>query len=299
MPIRIANAPVSWGVDIIESGPRPNYEDFLDQLKRAGYEGTELGPYGYLPTEPGTLKTALDHHALTLTSAFVGLPLKEPSIDLTALRRSAALLRQVGAKHVVLADVLWPERVAVAGRVEETGVALDDESWSNVVKNVTDACGVALDYNLRPVFHHHVGTYIETHRELARLIQETPAGVCFDSGHYVYGGGDPLEAMREFETRIEYIHWKDVDPECLALARGRKLSFAEGVTQGVFCPLGDGCVPFHKLLGQLETAGYDGWIVVEQDVDTRVASVDPFESAKASRQYVSRLMSSEEPRSTV
>ncbi len=288
MPIRVANAPVSWGIMEVEgwSPPFP-YATFLDELRGAGYEGTELGPYGYLPTDAVALRAELDRRSLALTSAFVPLRLKEPDAELEPLRRAGQLLRALGARYVVLADALWPEREAAAGRAENSGVGLSGRDWRIVADNLHAAADLAASLGLRPVFHHHTGTYIETPAEIERLLESSSLGLCLDTGHYAYGGGDPVEAVERFGRRVEYLHFKDVDPARLDAARRSKLGFLDGVRAGIFCPLGAGSVRFPDLLQSLERIGYDGWAVVEQDVDaTRAGGPTPLESARASRQYL-------------
>ena len=293
MGIRFANAPVSWGVDIMDWGVRPPYAKFLDELKTAGYEGTELGPYGYLPTDVSELKDQLQKRLLTLTSAFVGLRLKDPAADVDKVTKVAELLGWAGAEYLVLADTLWPEREAVAGRAGESGIQLNREGWAHAASNVRKACQVARDNGLRPVFHHHAGTYIETPEEVSRLSELTGIGICLDTGHYAYGGGDPVEGAKSLGGRMEYMHWKDVSAEKLAAVRREHLSFRQAVSAGVFCPLGVGSVEFPRLLDYLKTTHYDGWIVVEQDVDVGDESApSPFESACKSRKYLRSIVHS-------
>ena len=291
MRIRAANAPVSWGIMEVEGwGPSMPYTSYLEELLDAGYEGTELGPYGFMPTEARELAPQLTDRSLSLISAFVPLHLKEPGLDLTPARQVGKLLSELGASHMVIADALWPEREAVAGRAPEGGVYLEDADWRQVVSNIGTVCDVAAELNLRCVFHHHAGTYIETPDEVKRLLESTPIGLCLDTGHYVYGGGDPVDAVRTFDERVEYLHFKDVDPERLGEARRSKLGFLDGVRAGVFCELGRGCVRFTDLLRELDRIDYDGWAVVEQDVDLANAKQRPLECAKASRSYLrSRL----------
>ena len=288
MKIRVANAPVSWGIMEVEGWSPPlAYATFLDELKAAGYEGTELGPYGYLPTDPRTLRSELEGRSLTLTSAFVPLRLKQPGADLTEARPVGVLLRDLGARYLVLSDALWPEREAVAGRVEQSHIRLTDTEWRTLAENVRAVSEMAAGLGLRCVFHHHVGTYIETPGEVARLLDITDVGLCLDTGHYAYGGGDPVEAVRTFGRRVEYLHFKDVDPIRLRAANEARLSFLDGVRAGAFCELGAGCVRFPNLLAELDRIGYDGWAVVEQDIDaSKPGSRTPFESARASREYL-------------
>jgi len=288
MRIRVANAPVSWGIMEVEgwSPPLP-YATFLDELEASGYQGTELGPYGYLPSEPEALRGELDRRSLALTSAFVPLRLKVPGVDLDPARRVARLLQALGARYLVLADALWPEREAVAGRVEKTGPRLTEADWAVVAANIGAVVEMAAGFELRCVFHHHAGGYVETPAEVGRLLESTRVGLCLDTGHYVYGGGDPVEAVATFGARVEYLHFKDVDPARLGTARRCRLDFLGGVRAGVFCELGSGCVRFPELMEGLRGIGYDGWAVVEQDVDAaRPGAPSPRESALASRQYL-------------
>lgn len=260
---------------------------FLDELKNAGYDGTELGPYGYLPTDAELLGAELRQRSLALISAFVPLRLKEPNTDLEPVRQVGRLLGALGARHVVLADALWPEREAVAGRVEETEVQLTFNQWVTLARNLGTASEAAAAFGLRCVFHHHAGSYIETPREIARLLEFSDIGLCLDTGHYIYGSGDPVEAVERFGPRVEYLHFKDVNAERLADARQAKLGFLDGVRTGVFCPLGAGCVRFLELMQSLERIGYDGWAVVEQDVDTSGQSATtPFQDAWVSREFL-------------
>lgn len=287
MRILPANAPVSWGIMEIEGWSPPLlYTQFLDELKSAGYQGTELGPYGFMPPRAEEVDGQLRRRSLSLISAFVPLRLKEPGLDLAPLRRVGRLLRALRARHIVLADALWPEREAVAGRVDESPVRLTEDEWKIVEENLTAACRAAAKFGLRPVFHHHAGSYIETPAEIERLLGVTKAGLCFDTGHYVYGGGDPVDAVRLFGRRVEYLHFKDVNADRLEEVRSAGLGFLDGVRAGVFCELGAGCVSFPQLMRELDRIGYDGWAVVEQDVDPTGSSKSPLACALASREYL-------------
>ncbi len=292
MPIRAANAPVSWGIMEVEDwSPHLAPGIFLDELALAGYEATELGPYGYLPTDPEALGVELRLRSLALVSAFVPLRLKEPGLDLQPAREVCTLLAAMGARHLVLADALWPEREAVAGRADSAGPSLTASQSRTVTENVGRVVEMAASFSLRGVFHHHAGTYIETPDEVARLMESTSAGLCLDTGHWVYGGGDPVEAVERYGTRVEHLHLKDVNPAALAEARRASLGFLDGVRAGVFCELGAGCVRFPELRARLEDIGYDGWAVVEQDVDTAggFSLRAPFENARAGRKYLRRV----------
>ncbi len=277
------------------SPPIP-YAKVLDEIAATGYQATELGPYGYLPTDAARLREELARRSLALTSAFLPLNLKERAgvkKELERARVVGKLLAECGARYLVLSDHMSPERMACAGWVEASGVALSAEDWKTVAANVRAAAAVAADMGLRSVFHHHVGSYIETPAEVERLLDEVDSrdlGLCLDTGHYYYGGGDPAEAVRRHGRRVEYLHLKDVNPQALEAARRERLGFLEGIRRGVFCGLGHGAVDFPALKRELDAIGYDGWAVVEQDVDANDPAAPPAaEGARASHEFLRSL----------
>jgi inosose dehydratase len=293
MAIKTGTAPVSWGIFEVEgiSSQQP-YNEVLDEMQRAGYNGTELGPYGYFPTEPENLMAELSARDLQLVSAFVPIPLAEPkrhAAGFDEALRVANLLAASGARLIVLADVMTKSRMAVAGSVNEQRDGMNDEQWqcaAQILTRVTEACR---ELGLDSVFHHHAGTYIETPREIERLceaVDERLLGLCLDTGHYFYGGGDPVEVVRKYGSRIRHLHLKDVQPPVLETVRREGVDFIEAVRRGVFCELGDGAVDFPKVIESLTTNGFTGWAIVEQDTDVSQEGVDPFASAVRSRQYL-------------
>src|SRR5258708_883298 len=203
--LRFANAPVSWGIMEVEgwSPPIP-YAQVMDEIAGCGYQATELGPYGYYPTDPAKLCDELARRKLTLTSAFVPLKLKDRAgveSQIAQTRVVGKLLADCGANYLVLSDHMWPERMACAGWAKEAGIALGAAEWKTVAESARAVAQAARDLGLRCVFHHHVGTYVETPEEVAILMHETDSrdlALCLDTGHYFYGGGDPLDAVRKF-----------------------------------------------------------------------------------------------------
>jgi inosose dehydratase len=292
MAIRVATAPVSWGVMEVEGfGGQKPFGEVLDEMKRAGYDGTELGPYGFLPTDPKALRAELSSRRLALLGAFVPLPLATPARHDAGYQEAlkvGRLLADCGAGYVVLADEMSETRMSVSGRVSESD-GLSDPQWraaAALVSRTAAACG---EMKLRAVFHHHVGTYVETPQELERLCALTDPdllGICFDTGHYYYGGGDPVEAVRKYRKRIRHLHFKDVRPNVLEAARRDKIGFLDAVRRGIFCELGEGGVDLPAVVRELNAAGFDGWSVFEQDVDPRDPNIRPFESAARSRKYL-------------
>jgi inosose dehydratase len=275
MTIHLASAPVSWGIYEFEGiTPKFPYTRVLDEIRDTGYTGTDLGPWGYLPTDADVLRAELDARGLQLLSAFVPVKLVDANAHAAgaeAALKVGRLLAALGARCIVLADDNGsvPELVAQAGR--RTGSALDDAGWQVVARGVnTIAQRVADETGLRTVFHHHCAGYVETPDETRRLLEKTDAsiGLCFDTGHWHYAGGDAVAGMREFDERIHILHLKDCQPRIAAECRASAADYFAAIAAGVFCPLGEGEVDFPGVIAEMEKLGYDGWAVVEQDILT-------------------------------
>jgi hypothetical protein len=172
MSIRVASAPVSWGVmEVAGFEGRQTYGEVLDEMVQAGYEGTELGPYGFLPAEPARLKAELSRRGLALVGAFVPLPLATPERHEAGFQeamKTADLLAKSAAPFVVLADEMSPARMAVAGRVTAND-GLTSAQWNGAAKLLMRTAEECNRRGLRAVFHHHVGTFVETPDEVERL----------------------------------------------------------------------------------------------------------------------------------
>jgi len=297
MSLRIATAPVSWGIFETEAGRwHRSYNEVLDEMVEAGYAGTELGPYGFLPTDPRQLQAELSSRGLHLVSAFVPIPLGDPDRHAEGVAdalRVADLLAACGARLIVLADSMTPRRRAIAGRVADEGDGLSDEQWERAADVLTEIARACARRGLRTAFHHHAATFVETPGEIARLlslVEPDVMGLCLDTGHYVYGGGNPEEAVKRYGSRIWHLHVKDVHQTVLEAVRYERVEFLDAVRRGVFCELGQGMVNIPAVLAALARVGYDGWVVVEQDVDVRQPGVDPLASARRSRAYLRTIV---------
>lgn len=287
MGIKIGTAPVSWGIMEVKGYEgQKSYGDVLDEMAKAGYEGTELGPYGFLPTEPKRLTSELSARGLRLISAFVPIPLSEPeryNDSSQETMRVAELLVQSGAPLIILAGAIARRR---RGKLTES-------QWENAATVLMRIARACKDLGLRTAFHPHADTFVETPYEIERLCALTDpdlVGLCFDTGHYAYGGGDPLDGILKYGSRIWHLHLKDVRPAVLESARSKRLGLLEAIRHGVFCELGEGAIDFPKVIQSLLACGYDGWAVVEQDVDAAQPGVRPFESALRSRTYLRNVL---------
>ena len=294
--MRIGNAPVSWGVFEVESGgAQLAWPRVLDEIAATGYEGTELGPWGYLPGEPARLGAELSRRGLALASAFHPLdPGGDAAAELARAEQTAETLAALGCEAIVLACAQTPERARVAGRVGPAD-ALTGADWARYVDLVGRAAAAAGERGLRAYFHHHAGTYVETPDETARLLDAVSPdalGLCLDTGHYAFGGGDPAEALARYGERIGYIHLKDVRADGLSEARAAGLSFMAAVRAGVFCELGRGDAGVEAIVRDLAARGYAGWCIVEQD---RVVEADtppdaPRQAAAISRAFLREVL---------
>jgi inosose dehydratase len=299
MTLRVGNAPVSWAVYEADR-PNPPFARILDEIAASGYEGTELGPYGYLPTDPAALRRELDARQLGLGSSFVPLPLEDASQRATSVGKALAVARLLATQNVaelILADAEDAQRQKIAGRIPSDGSAgWSDAQWRDAAATVNAVAKALRDeLAMRVVMHHHAGTFIETPAEVDRFLAETDpetVGLLLDTGHYVYGGGDPVELLRRHGGRVRYVHLKDARAEELAHVRGSQATMNEAWGRGVFCPLGEGVVDFPRVVEALRGNGYSGWLIVEQDVVPDAQGrlqPEPFDSAKKSRAYLRGL----------
>jgi inosose dehydratase len=296
--IKIANAPCSWGIlEFDLEGESAGFEQVLDEMKETGYAGTELGDWGFLPSDPQELHAELEKRSLELLGAFVPVALSEASSHAAGVEnavRTADLLARAGYENsfLVLADNNGsiPERTNNAGSVKP-GMGLDDTGWETFAEGAgLVASAVREQTGLRTAFHHHCGGYVETPEEIARFLDLTDpdlVGLVFDTGHYRFGGGDPLSGLKENWDRIWHVHFKDCGQSIALESAELRRNYFESVSAGVFCELGQGCVDFPSIATALRSRSYDGWIVVEQDVLPGMGS--PLVCAKRNREYLKSL----------
>jgi inosose dehydratase len=293
-----ACAPDSWGV-LDYPGPSWNqsYEKMLDEMVWAGYSGTELGPYGFFPTDPAVLKPQLDKRKLKLLGSFVPVVLSDPAsagIAVEHIRKVGDLLAALKAPFLVLADAQSDERNRISGRVPKDGSAgLSPAQWKNVAHVVEEAAKVSKEFGLDLVFHPHVATYVETPEECERFFNvtaHTGIGLCLDTGHCDYGGGDTLTEAAKFASVLRFLHIKDVDTKVLAEARRKKLTFEEAIEENVFTIIGQGSIDFPALFRLLDKINYSGWMVIEQDVKFGATVIPPAESVAASLRYLNGIV---------
>lgn len=289
-----ASAPDSWGV-LDYPGPswEQSYEKMLDEMAHAGYEGTELGPYGFFPVDPDILQPQLEKRKLKLLGSFVPVTMNNPAGDaavLERIRRVGKLLATLKAPFIVLADDQSAERNAFSGRAHDKACPqLNAEQWKHVGKLVIEAEKVAVEFGLDLVFHPHVATHVETPEECERFFNvtsHTNVGLCLDTGHCFYGQGDAVKEGQKYRSKLRLVHIKDCDARVLEQARRNRWTFEEAIEHKVFTIIGQGAIDFPSFFRTLLINNYSGWMVVEQDVKFGAASVPPVESVTASLNYL-------------
>jgi inosose dehydratase len=291
---QFASAPDSWGV-LDYRGPswEQSYEKMLDEMVQAGYSGSELGPYGFFPTDPKILEPQLEKRKLKLLGAFVPVKMTDPAAGKTVIeriRKVGNLLATLKAPFLVMADDQSPERNAFSGRVYDKGcLTLSADQWRHVGNIVADAERVANEFALDLVFHPHVATYVETPEECERFFDATShtnVGLCLDTGHCVYGHGDSVKEAEKYKSKLRFVHVKDCDVKVLEQARRNKWTFEEAIEHKVFTIIGQGNIDFLAFFATLMKNGYSGWSVVEQDVKFGATEIPPAESIAASLKYL-------------
>src|SRR5688572_7034369 len=262
--IKIANAPCSWGVLEFESKTAsPGYAQVLDEIAQTGYVGTELGDWGFMPTDPERLRDELERRGLDMVGAFVTTRLVDSRSYGETRERAVATARLLASiaeetpPVIVLSDepTADPHRARAAGRVTPA-LGFPDAWWDTAVEGVEDiARAVRDEAGLRTVLHHHCATFVETPQEIDAVMKRTdPAlvGLCLDTGHATYGGGSAVELLARYGDRIRHVHFKDCEPHVAERARLDQSDYQTALRQGLFCELGKGSVDFAAVLRGLE-----------------------------------------------
>lgn len=269
--IRVGSAPDSWGVWFPDDPRQVPWERFLDEVAEAGYSWIELGPYGYLPTDPARLTDELDKRDLKVSAGtvFTGLH-RGPSVwDATweHVGQVAALTQAMGAKHLVVIPSFWRDD-KTAEILEPPELTL--EQWTHLTKGM-ERLGheVKEAYGLDIVVHPHADTHLDTEDHVERFLDSTDSelvNLCLDTGHYAYCGGDSVKLIETYGERIGYLHLKQVDPEILADVVADGVPFGPAVQRGVMCEPPSGVPELEPVLVAAQKLGVELFAIVEQDM---------------------------------
>ncbi|MGW6499138.1 TIM barrel protein [Nonomuraea angiospora] len=271
MRVKVANAPVSFGVFELATEPPPlSADEMVRALSEAGYEGIDSGPIGYLGTGSG-LADRLAGNGLLLAGGWVDLPYSDAAAYEAGLSALEAALDVFAAAppapegfgpRPTLACSGSPERFARPGG-SVPGLAASE--WADYAARVQDATDRCRERGLEPAFHHHLGTYVETPDDVERLLELTDVQLCLDTGHLLLAGGDPVSALRDWSGRVGHVHIKDGDTKILAQALADGVDLRELMGRGGFAPLGEGELDLPAVVRVLDEIDYAGWVIIEQD----------------------------------
>ncbi|MEU4341714.1 TIM barrel protein [Nocardia sp. NPDC023852] len=259
-PLRIAAAPISWGVcEVPGWGHMLDARTVLSEMAELGLSATELGPPGYFPRDPAELRRLLEAYGITSVGGFLALVLhRNPREAIAQVKDTTALLAATGAEVLVLAAA-----TGLCGY--DSRPQLEDTEWRTLVDAAAAIRDVAAERGLRTVLHPHVGTHVESETEVERFLADSDLDICLDTGHLLIGGTDPVRLARRYAERIGHIHLKDVRSALADQVRGATLEYSEAVRRGLYVPLGEGDVDIEALVRSVRAAGYRGWYVMEQD----------------------------------
>jgi inosose dehydratase len=289
--LRIGTAPDSWGVWFPDDPNQVPWERFLDEVQAAGYHWIELGPFGYLPTDPNRLSDELAKRDLQLSAGtvFTGFHKGDDQWE-RAWNQAldvAGLVSQLGVEHLVVIPDLW--RSDATAQVLESR-SLTDEQWTKLAAG-HDKLGKALleQYGIKQQFHSHADSHVGTYKEVERFLAETDVAftnLCLDTGHFSYYLGDNVKLIEAYPERIGYLHLKQVEPDILADALKNDMPFVEAVARGVMTePGGAGIPEFAPIIEAVAKIDPNIFAIVEQDMYG--CDIDfPFPVAKRTREHI-------------
>ncbi|WP_127552813.1 sugar phosphate isomerase/epimerase [Actinoplanes sp. OR16] len=269
--LRLGSCPDSWGVWYADDPRQTPWKRFLDELTLAGYRNVELGPYGYLPTDPARLADELAARGLTCaggTVGGVGGPHKDFPEVLAETRRVAGLTAALGAENVIFVPVPGYRDDATGGYLEASELAYGQ--WRSLCANA-DTLGrmLAEEYGLRLRFHPHADYQVENQEQVERFLDGTDprfVSLCLDVGHLAYRGADVLGLIRAYAQRVGYVHLKQMDPDLAARAGAEDLAFGQAVAMGVSVTAPAGVPEIAPVVRALAELDRDLYVVVEQDM---------------------------------
>ncbi|MCH2539818.1 MAG: sugar phosphate isomerase/epimerase [Anaerolineales bacterium] len=292
MNVIIGSAPDSWGVWFPSDDKQTPWKRFLDEVADAGYEWIELGPYGYLPTNLDILRGELEKRDLKVSGTFAMEHIEDPKAWPELERQvlgAGEMLQALGAKYLILIDGIYSDLVTGESLLP---AELGEEGWTRLIETTNRVADIAANqFGLQMVFHPHAETHVEYEDQIERFLQETDpekVGICLDTGHHAYRGGDPVSFMRKHHERIPYLHLKSVDLEIREKVQSENIPLATAVSMDMFVEPAMGAVDFEAFRDVLQEVNFQGMATVEQDMYP--APFDkPFPIAKRTRNYLREI----------
>ena len=286
---RIAGAPITWGVD---GSPGWGYlmdaERVLTEMEQVGLSATELGPDGYLPATSDQLEPMLGAHGLSLIGGFVPAILYRPDMideQIAYVDRASATLAGAGSNVLVLGPSSHLDGY-------DKRIYLEDDEWKTFLDNVPRVMETAASHGLETALHPHWAMAVERREQVEGVLEGCDVGLCLDTGHLYLGGTDPVDIAKLAADRVIHVHLKDVDGAMADEVRSGVRPFRQAVIDGLFTPVGDGDVNIAGVIQHLESIGYQGWYVLEQDAalsENPAEGQGPVADALKSVEYLKRI----------
>jgi inosose dehydratase len=285
--IRLGIAPIGWSNDDLpQLGGDITLEQCLREARQAGYSGVEKG--GKFPMDPKVLGPILDEYGLELVSGWFSGELRHGSVEREKRRIAPqlALYQALDVPVMVYAETTGTVQGEIGTPVAERP-RMPEEEFKSYGDKLTEFAEWLRAEGCPMTFHHHMGTVVESEREIDLLMARTgdAVGLLFDTGHLAFAGGDVLATARRHGRRINHVHCKDIRADVLARLEAENWSFVKGVIEGVFTVPGDGSIDFGPFAGVLAEIGYSGWVVVEAEQDPNKAN--PLEMARIGHKALS------------
>ena len=287
--IMLGIAPIGWtNDDMPDLGAENTFQQCVSEMALAGFSGCEIG--NKYPSDPIELKKALDLRNMKIvnrwfSSFILSKPFSEVEED---FRKNCSFLQAVGAGRIGASEQSGSIQGTDKG-VFDCKPVMTDKEWKELCLGLNRLGAIALEYGISLVYHHHMGTVVQTPEEIDRLMAGTDPklfSLLYDTGHLAYMGADYLDVLKKHVARIKHVHLKDIRPDVVAEVKKNHLSFLQGVRKGTFTVPGDGSIDFKPVFDVLDKAGYEGWLLVEAEQDPAVAN--PFEYALKAREYIRR-----------
>lgn len=289
--IQLGCAPIAWtNDDMPELGSENTFEQCISEMALAGYTGTEIG--NKYPKNPKVLKEYLELRNLKVASAWFSAFLTTKPFEETKKEfiKHRDFLHAMGAKVIVVAEQGQSIQGKIKEPVFENKPYFTEQEWDKLTKGLESLGELAHEKGMEIVYHHHMGTGVQTTEEIDRLMQNTDPDkvkLLFDTGHLVFSGEDPMEIFNKYQYRIQHIHFKDIREKVAKEVKEKKDSFLTAVKKGTFTVPGDGMIDFKPIMEAILKSEYEGWIIVEAEQDP--AKANPYKYALKARKYIKEI----------
>lgn len=286
--VKLGIAPIAWtNDDMPELGSENTFEQCVSEMALAGFTGSEVG--NKYPRDTKVLKKALELRGMEIASAWFSAflttkPLQE-TIDAFIQHRD--FLHEMGAKVIVISEQGHSIQGMMDTPIFDKKPMFTDEEWSKLAEGLNKLGELAQEKDMKVVYHHHMGTGVQTTEEIDKLMEMTNPNLVyllFDTGHLVFSGEEHLAVLKKYVNRIKHVHLKDIRAEVVEEVKEKKMSFLQAVKAGAFTVPGDGSIDFEPVFKVLAENNYEGYLLVEAEQDP--AKANPLEYAIKARKYI-------------